>query len=396
MNPFATPGCAAHGAGGEFGIKFAGSCSTSAARPSHRLLPACLPLSRWLEHYCGVVLRTWTQGNENAAGRRPSELPATGPDRLPTVRLHGRPAIRLHGRPAIRLHGRPAIRLRGRRLAAAATAAAALATIAGCASPSPAAAPPSSPSATHQPAGSGQQPSRGNAGDDATTHPASASRLLTSCRSVVHIGDSTSDGLVLPAYQPDPALRIRAQYRRVGVTTFIPQVSGARSIVETWHGFPNAYTVAQRELRRGYNGCWVLALGTNDTADVAVGSSIGLSARIQAMMSLIGTQPVMWVNVISLLSSGPYAESRMRMWNRALLQACTKYPNMRVYNWAAAARSGWFIPDGIHYTPQGYAKRSRLIANALALAFPAVQPELSMSTSIRPGWAVSGDSCLVN
>ena len=31
----------------------------------------------------------------------------------------------------------------------------------------------------------------------------SGARLLTSCRSVVHIGDSTSDGLVLPAYQPD-------------------------------------------------------------------------------------------------------------------------------------------------------------------------------------------------
>jgi hypothetical protein len=292
----------------------------------------------------------------------------------------------------------PTIRQRGRWAAVVATAATALATTAGCSSPSPAAGPPPSPSAaaTHRAAGSAHRRSGGDAADDATARPASASRLLTSCRSVVHIGDSTSDGLVLPAYQPDPALRIRAQYRRVGVTTFIPQVSGARSIVETWHGFPNAYTVAQRELRRGYNGCWVLALGTNDTADVAVGSTIGLSARIQAMMSLIGSQPVMWVNVISLLSSGPYAESRMRMWNRALLRACTRYPNMRVYNWAAAARPSWFIPDGIHYTPQGYAKRSRLIANALALAFPAVQPQLSMSTSIRPGWAVSGPSCLVS
>jgi hypothetical protein len=54
---------------------------------------------------------------------------------------------------------------------------------------------------------------------------ASGPRLLTSCRSVVHIGDSTSDGLVLPAYQPDAALRIAAQYRRVGVTRFIPEVS---------------------------------------------------------------------------------------------------------------------------------------------------------------------------
>jgi peptidoglycan/LPS O-acetylase OafA/YrhL len=200
------------------------------------------------------------------------------------------------------------------------------------------------------------------------------SQLLTSCRSVVHIGDSTSDGLVLPAYQPDPALRIAAQYRRVGVTTFIPEVSGARSIVETWHGFPNGYTVAQQLIAGGYHGCWVIALGTNDAADVAVGSNVGLPARIQRMMSLIGDQPVMWVNVISLVASGPYAERNMQGWDQALLHACPSYPDMRVYDWAAVARPSWFIPDGIHYTPQGYAERSRLIADALARAFPQSQP----------------------
>jgi peptidoglycan/LPS O-acetylase OafA/YrhL/lysophospholipase L1-like esterase len=199
-------------------------------------------------------------------------------------------------------------------------------------------------------------------------------RLLTSCRSVVHIGDSTSDGLVLPAYQPDAALRIAAQYQRVGVATFIPEVSGARSIVETWHGFPNAYTVAEQLIERGYQGCWVLALGTNDAADVAVGSNVGVAARIQRMMSLIGDQPVMWVNVVSLLASGPYSNSNMQQWNQALLQACPSYPNMRVYDWAAVAQPSWFIPDGIHYTPYGYAQRARLIADALAHAFPLSQP----------------------
>jgi hypothetical protein len=89
------------------------------------------------------------------------------------------------------------------------------------------------------------------------------------------------------------------------------------------------------------------------------------------MMSAIGDQPVMWVNVVSLLSSGPYAESNMRLWNTALLRACRKYPNMRVFDWAAAAKSSWFITDGIHYNSTGNAARSRLIASALAHAFPA-------------------------
>ena len=56
---------------------------------------------------------------------------------------------------------------------------------------------------------------------------------------MVHIGDSTSDGLISPDYLPDPRQRIAAQYARVGVTTFIPEISDARSIVETYEGYPN-------------------------------------------------------------------------------------------------------------------------------------------------------------
>ena len=192
----------------------------------------------------------------------------------------------------------------------------------------------------------------------------------SSCRAVVHIGDSTSDGLISSDYLPNPRQRISAQYARVGVTKFIPEISGARSIVETHDGQPNAYTVAQQLIQQGYHGCWVLALGTNDTADVYVGSQVSLATRIKRMMSLIGNQPVMWVNVTSLLASGPYSENNMLLWNRALIQACASYPNMRVYDWAAAAKDSWFISDGIHYTSAGYEARAYLIASALAAGFP--------------------------
>jgi len=193
----------------------------------------------------------------------------------------------------------------------------------------------------------------------------------TSCRAVVHVGDSTSEGLISPDYLPDPRDRIGARYAQVGVTTFIPEISGARSIVETYEGQPNAYTVAQQLIQQGYRGCWVLAMGTNDTADVAVGSTFSLPYRIREMMSLIGNQPVMWVNIKSLLDYGPYSEANMELWNRALLQACASYPDMRVYDWAAAAKDSWFISDGIHYTSAGYEARAYLIAQALAAAFPA-------------------------
>ncbi len=198
-----------------------------------------------------------------------------------------------------------------------------------------------------------------------------ASSHRTSCRSVIHIGDSTSEGLVSPEYLPSPRQRISAQYARVGAATQHFEISGARSIVETFEGQPNAYEVAQAWKRQGYRGCWVLALGTNDAADIYVGSSVDQLARIKRMMSVIGDQPVMWVNVKSLLTSGPYAEHNMQLWDEALRKACPAYPNMRVYDWAAAAKDKWFIDDGIHYNSPGYAARSRLIAHALAHAFPA-------------------------
>jgi peptidoglycan/LPS O-acetylase OafA/YrhL len=200
--------------------------------------------------------------------------------------------------------------------------------------------------------------------------PAVAPRPRTSCHAVVHIGDSTSDGLIMPAYLPDAAQRIPAQYHDVGVSRVIPEISGARSIVEVLPGQVNGYDVARALYARGYRGCWVIALGTNDTANLAVGSSVGLMTRIARMMSAVHGEPVMWVNVKSLVASGPYSEADMRLWDATLLRACPRYPSMRVFDWAAIVRDGWFISDGIHYTSAGYAARARLIASALALAFP--------------------------
>jgi hypothetical protein len=202
-----------------------------------------------------------------------------------------------------------------------------------------------------------------------TAAPPAAPR--SSCRAVIHVGDSTSEGLTSPDYLPDPRQRIEAQYDRVGATTQHYEISGARSIVETYEGEPNAYEVAQTWKQDGYHGCWVLALGTNDTADVYAGSNINRPARIKQMMALIGNQPVMWITVKSLLTTGPYSEQNMQLWDDALLQACHQYPNMRVFDWAAVVKNKWFIDDGIHFNTPGYAARSRLIATGLAHAFPA-------------------------
>ena len=116
----------------------------------------------------------------------------------------------------------------------------------------------------------------------------------------------------------------------------------------------------------------MLALGTNEAADVAAGSSVGDRERIEKMMAILGTEPVLWVNVKSLPNAPEaYSPENMQKWNEEVERACLSYPNMRVYDWAGDVKDAWFIEDGIHFTSPGYAARAQLIAQALAHAFPA-------------------------
>lgn len=204
----------------------------------------------------------------------------------------------------------------------------------------------------------------------ATTTTVAPSGPRTRCSQVVHIGDSTSVGLMAPNVLVDPLDRIDARYREVGVAAAYTDISGARSIIETYKGQPNAKTSVTQALANGYDGCWVFAMGTNDTANQAVGSRIGATARIDQMMGPVGDDPVLWVTVRTRRDSGPYADAEMRKWNEALVAACQRYPNMRVYDWAAQVQDGWFLGDGIHFNTVGYRWRAALIARALAFGFP--------------------------
>jgi hypothetical protein len=291
------------------------------------------------------------------------------------------------------------------RLAAVAGAAAALILINACAAPSDA------NSARTGPAGAGAGAGGAAAGAGAATlagrsSPArTAADLRTSCRSVVYLGDATSEGMMSPLYLPDPAQRLDAQDRDVGVRTVTASIIDANSVVDALSGPAGGYQAAGSAATgrqatgnaatgnaaagnqaagnqaagnqaaggaaTGRRDCWVVALGTNDTAAVAAGSGTGRLARIEDMMSAANGRPVLWVNVISLLSAGPYSEANMQRWNQALRQACARYPNMRIFDWASVIRMRWFLNDGIRYTSGGYASRARQVAKALARAFPA-------------------------
>jgi peptidoglycan/LPS O-acetylase OafA/YrhL len=197
-----------------------------------------------------------------------------------------------------------------------------------------------------------------------------AQELRTSCSHVVHIGDSTSIGLMSPAYQPNKENWVDAQYRKVGVDNVGTDIAGARSIVERWHHQPNAQDAVQAQLDSGYRGCWVMAMGTNEAANQAVGGPVRSNERIDLIMKQIGNYPVLWLTVKTQKSRGPYANREMRKWNAALLDGCRRYPNMRVYDWAGQVEDSWFINDGIHFTTRGYKERGKRIAQALAAAYP--------------------------
>ncbi len=232
--------------------------------------------------------------------------------------------------------------------------------------------------------GSARKAARGKAAENGVSKAGeAASSNTSSCNAVAYIGDSTSEGMVLPSYLPKAGQRLDAQYARVGATEQYFEISGARSIVETLNTAQASGLDLVKQLNaQGFEGCWVIGLGTNDTANVYVGSAVDLKPRVDQMMRLMGDQPVMWVTVRSLLNSGPYSEANMERWNQTLEEACGRYPNMRIFDWASWTKDDWFISDGTHYTSEGYRHRAHLTANGLAHGFPA-SGEKSSSCVVR-------------
>lgn len=93
---------------------------------------------------------------------------------------------------------------------------------------------------------------------------------------MLYIGGSTCEGVVSTNYLPGQADRENAQLRDVGVTDFVPEISGARATVEHYKGEPSGMDIVDKYVAQGFR---------------------------------------------TLVSSSPTAESNMRTWNDALTQA---------------------------------------------------------------------------
>ena len=185
------------------------------------------------------------------------------------------------------------------------------------------------------------------------------------CSKTAHIGDS------LTAYTI-PTLT--NEYKAHGVTDLVLSAGGGRSVFQKVTPDTETGKVAAARIRSsGFKGCWVVALGTNDTANIAAGANYSRAAAIDQMMTTIDETkkaPVMWVNTFTIKTSGYWDNENMILWNKALDDAKARWPNLRVYDWASKAKGGTApYVDGIHHTKAGYAVRNKAIAEALVTFF---------------------------
>jgi hypothetical protein len=176
--------------------------------------------------------------------------------------------------------------------------------------------------------------------------------------------------MVSAAALPDPSTRLDARLAAVGVTDARIEVSGGRSIVETLPGQENAHDVAARLRASGFVGCWILAVGTNDAANIAAGGGRQAAERVASMMSVIGSDPVIWLDAATMATDGFWATANMQSWDAALTSLTASYPNVSIAPWSGFVRPEWYQPDGVHLVDAGSAARVAFVATVLVADLP--------------------------
>ena len=236
----------------------------------------------------------------------------------------------------------------------------------------PAPAPGKSAQASESDQAEGAAPS--SSAESADSKDAAAQAGKTRCTTVIHVGDSTSIGMFDDGYLSDPQRNAQVTYKNVGAHEVVADVTGARSTVESLEGDPSIRDSVQRLLDQGYgeDACWIIGAGVNDAANRAVGGSGEEDWRVDQIMELLGDAPVLWPTAATNRDSGAYDNANMAPFNKALLAARDRYPNLVVYDWASDVHQEWFLPgDNVHYQTEGNEKRAEYFSKALTLAFPA-------------------------
>lgn len=230
------------------------------------------------------------------------------------------------------------------------------------------------------------------------------------CTNIAHIGDSTTEDMMGKTMLTSIGLR----YKAIGWPRNIVDAGNGRSIKFTSTRGPTisiggkVTTRPTKGARRysgldavtkiksaGFKGCWVIALGTNDSAFVAMDNcpykannivcppwtsaqkQLAMK-RIRSLLDALDGDPVVFVNVWMDnnqrcgLHYPVYNSAAAKYWNFALTTFLARHPTMFIYDWATAVKENpkWLRRyDCIHFTPTGYIKRAQLISAFVSSVF---------------------------
>lgn len=152
-----------------------------------------------------------------------------------------------------------------------------------------------------------------------------------------------------------------------GVSTIYYDVAGGRSAVETVNGTPNAVD-ALASLPAA--DCYFAAIGTNDAANIAVGSAVDAQERVKRLVAAASGKPLfmMTVAIGPNATQNGYTPAAAKTMNDAITAGL---PAGSVLDWAARSQSGLLAADGIHDSAEGTSSRARAVGVFFAGATPA-------------------------
>lgn len=197
--------------------------------------------------------------------------------------------------------------------------------------------------------------------------------LKTQCQEVNWVGDSTSilsidegSGTVTPDDAELSGKPLPKALFATGVQRINYDISGGRSAHERVNGNPNAVeALSALSAANPEADCSVYSGGTNDSANVEVGSSVGVKDRLDALREAAGKSRL-FVTTAAIdpqAQVSGYTPAAPAPWNHYL---ATEWEPELVINHAGHLLPGYFEQDGIHYTALGTEARADLAARVLA------------------------------
>ena len=196
--------------------------------------------------------------------------------------------------------------------------------------------------------------------------------LKTKCRNVNWVGDSTSiamieegSGTVTPGNNDLATKPLSKALFATGVESITYDISGGRSAIEKINNKPSAVEALEALMKSNPKAdCNVAAIGTNDAANIEVGSNYGAAERLTRLLKVSGKTPLLVTTAAisdSATASG-YTSATTKEWNDVI----RRLPASNVIDWAEHVKDEYFYPDGIHFNEDGTFARSELAARVMA------------------------------